>query len=142
MENPRPDSRRDEQEGFPHLAVGYTNRRHLDQFIEGEQGDLVIHGPIHTGDDVADIATMGAGATEGTPCLVIPLIRERIDEIQEEATRALDRFQDQPDVVFGRQVRQGTPRPRTFGETGGETRGGSAGAYRTGSLEPEDGQRG
>lgn len=135
------NSRRDERESFDHLAVGYTNRRHLDQFIEGEQGDLVIRGPVHTGDEVAEIETMGAGVTEGTPCLVIPLIRERIDEIQEEVARALDRFQSQPDVVFGRRFRPGASRPRTFDETGGDVRGGSAGAIRTGSIEREGGQR-
>ncbi len=80
---------------FDHVAVGYTNRATLDDFLDGETGDLVIHGPIHTGARVQEVRTMGPGVTEGTPCLVVPLIHERIDEIQREVTAALHSFQAQ-----------------------------------------------
>ncbi|HEX7120619.1 MAG TPA: hypothetical protein VF212_17635 [Longimicrobiales bacterium] len=114
-----------------HLAVGYTDRRELDRFIEGEAGDVVLHGPIHTGRSVADAATLGAGATRGTPCLVIPLIRERMDEIQRELMETLERYQ------AGGAVGRGGARPRTIAETGGSARGTSAGAVRLGARREE-----
>ena len=110
-----------------HAAVGYTDRRDLDRFITGEEGDLVVHGPVHTGDDLDDARTLGTGSTEGTPCLVVPLIHGRIDEIQREVAQVLDRFE-------ARQSAGGEGgRPHTIGETGGTTRGASSGAIRTGS---------
>lgn len=119
---PRPD----------HVAVGYTDRAELDRFITGEAGDLLVHGPIHAGSAVADVATMGTGVTEGTPCLVVPLIRERVDTIRREALDALDRF------AAGRPRPGAQARPETFGQTGGTARGTSAGAIRRGAAGPPD----
>ncbi len=114
-----------------HVAVGYTDREDLDRFIEAEQGDLVVHGPVLTGEAVADVATMGTGVTEGTPCLVIPLVRERMDEIRREVADVLDRFEAQ------RPRRPEEARPHTIGETGGSARGATFGAIRLGSKRPD-----
>jgi hypothetical protein len=107
-----------------HIAIGYTDRADLDRFIGGERGDVVIHGPLHAGKDVEAAASLGPGVTEGAPCMIVPLIRERIDEIQREVTEALNRFQD-------RAARGGT-RPRNIRETGGSVRGTTVGAIRLG----------
>lgn len=125
-----PERRGEGEEHFDHVAVGYTNRSTLDDFIEGEGVDLVIRGPIHTGQDVADVGTMGAGVTEGTPCLVVPLVRERIDEIQREVSAVLNRFQSAPP---SRRRAEGE-RPHSYRETGGSARGTSSGSQRRGSL--------
>jgi hypothetical protein len=92
---PWPSPERGREVHFDHVAVGYTNRSNLDDFIDGEGGDLVVRGPIHTGANVAEIDTLGTGVTQGTPCLVVPLIHERMDEIQREVMAALHRFQAQ-----------------------------------------------
>lgn len=122
---------RGEESQPQYAAVGYTNRRELDRFITGEEGDLVVHGPVHARDDLDAVSTLGTGATEGTPCLVVPLIRERMDEIQREISEVLNRFE------AGGAPGAPTGRPRTIGETGGSARGASAGALRTGSVHPE-----
>lgn len=126
-------------ERIDHIAVGYTDRGSLDDFIAGEQGDLTIHGPIHIGEGVRDAAMLGGAATEGMPCLVVPLIRERIDEIQREVSEVLNRFQAHagpqlpPRRAAAGRVEEPT-RPHSFRETGGDVRGASSGAIRTGSL--------
>src|SRR5690606_25795020 len=112
-----------------HVAIGYTDRQELDRFLEGERGDMVVHGPLHVGSDVEAAATLGTGATDGTPCMVVPLIRERMDEIQREVSDALNRFQ-------GRAGR-GRARPRTIRDTGGSARGAGAGAIRLGEGRRE-----
>lgn len=137
-----PPGRRREERGpvsHEHVAVGYTDRSQLDDFIGGEAGDLVIHGPIHAGERVREVETLGPGVTQGTPCLVVPLIRERIDEIQREVTDVLDRFQAQRGGggEVGAEGGEGGRRaggPRTIGETGGTARGASSGAIREGSI--------
>ncbi|HEX6939384.1 MAG TPA: hypothetical protein VF158_08225 [Longimicrobiales bacterium] len=114
-----------------HLAVGYTDRETLDRFIAGEGGDVVVHGPIHAGRAVAEVATLGAGATQGMPCVVVPLVREQMDEIRREVSDVLDRFE-----AGAARAREGR-RPRTIRETGGSARGASAGAIRSGAGAPE-----
>jgi|GEM_PF-3037535 len=147
---PRPDHERTRH--FEHVAVGYTDITDLDHFIAGEGGDLVVHGPIHTGATVGEIRTLGAGVSTGTPCLVVPLIHERIDEIQLEVNAALDAFHDRWEPKdpgeattarrpSGRGRHNGETggtgrRPRTIAETGGTARGTSSGAIRKGSLGP------
>lgn len=149
----RPDRGRTRH--FDHLAVGYADRADLDEFIDGEGGNLVVRGPIHTGARVAEIGTLGAGATRGTPCLVVPLIHERIDEIQGEVEAALAIFMDrwEPEGYHaageadGPGLRGGARaesepngrRRRTIADTGGTARGASSGAIRKGSLGPRDG---
>lgn len=76
-----------------HIAVGYTNRATLDDFINDEGGDLVVRGPFHAGEEVSELQTMGTGVTEGTPCLVVPLIHERMDQIRREVDAAIRSFQ-------------------------------------------------
>jgi len=138
-----PPGRRREERGpvsHEHVAVGYTDRSQLDDFIGGEAGDLVVRGPIHTGERVREVDTLGPGVTQGTPCLVVPLIRERIDEIQREVSDVLDRFQAQrAGEEFGLEGGSGEGErrgggPRTIGETGGTARGTSSGAIRKGSI--------
>lgn len=98
---PRPENNRTEH--FDYVVVGYTDRADLDDFIDGEGGNLVVRGPIHTGSSVGELETMGAGATSGTPCLVVPLIHERIDQIQREVRTALHSFQErwEPGIAGG-----------------------------------------
>lgn len=125
-------------ESYGHVAVGYTDRARLDDFIDGEGGDLVVRGPIHTGQDVRSVSTLGPGVTEGTPCLVVPLVAERIDEIRREVGSVLDRFAMQgeaPGADNDHETEAGERRPRTIEGTGGTTRGASSGAIRTGSTE-------
>lgn len=107
-----------------HIAIGYTDRAELDRFLGGERGDVVVHGPLHARRDIEAAASLGPGVTEGTPCLVVPLIRERMDEIRREVTEALNRF--------GGRGARGGGRPRTIRETGGSVRGTSVGAIRLG----------
>ncbi|HEX7049168.1 MAG TPA: hypothetical protein VF188_03065 [Longimicrobiales bacterium] len=121
------------EDRFEHVAIGYVDRRDLDDFIDGEQGDVTIHGPIHTGRRIEDVATLGTGATEGTPCLVVPLIRERIGDIHREVSAVLDRYEGRP-----RKAPRGR-RPRTLRETGGTARGTTSGAIRTGSRDTGEG---
>lgn len=125
------DVARETAPGTPvgHIAIGYTDRAELDRFLGGERGDVVVHGPLHVGRDVQAAATLGPAATDGTPCLVVPLIRERMDEIQREVSDALKRFR-------GRGGRS-RARARTFRDTGGSTRGASAGAIRLGEGRRE-----
>jgi hypothetical protein len=120
------DSGRERAEAPPagHIAIGYTDRAELDRFLEGERGDVVVHGPLHARRDIEAAASLGPGVTEGTPCLVVPLIRERMDEIKREVTEALNRF--------GGRAARGRGRPRTIRETGGSVRGTSVGAIRLG----------
>lgn len=149
----RPD--RHGADHFDHVAVGYTNHDTLNDFIDGESGDLIIHGPIHTGAGVREVDTLGPSVARGTPCLVVPLIPERIDEIQHEVTAALSRFQEQRQPRDGTGAEQGelanpeeyravgedgelAPRPHTFRETGGTARGTSSGAIRKGSIGERD----
>lgn len=167
----RPDEQLPERtRGGGHIAVGYTDLRTLDDFLTEGGGDLVVRGPVRAGDEARDVAKLGTGATEGTPCLVVPLVHDRLDEIRREVDSVLDRFgagapsgtapagtapsgtapastrgrTPSPDEVHERarhdaeRVRKGPP-PRTIGETGAETRGGSYGPYRTGSARPDDG---
>lgn len=145
--------------GGGHVAVGYTDRRTLDDFLAEGGGDIVVRGPIRTDDETRDVSKLRAGATEGTPCLIVPLVHERIDEIRREVDSVLDRFgsgappgqeparargaEPRPDEILARarhdaeRLRPGPP-PRTIGETGAETRGGNLGPYRTGSARPDD----
>lgn len=161
---PRPE--RDRTEHFDYVAVGYTDRADLDDFIDGEGGNLVVRGPIHTGSSVGELETMGAGVTSGTPCLVVPLIHERIDQIQREVSAALHSFQErwEPELeegerggaqrrgqgeresesarLRGRDNGEATgsrQRHRTIGDTGGTARGTSSGAIRKGSTGPRGG---
>jgi hypothetical protein len=106
---PWPSPKRGREVHFDHVAVGFTNRTTLDNFIDGEAGDLVIHGPVHTGDRVQEIQTMGPGVTEGTPCLVVPLIHERMDEIQQEVSAALHHFQAQWEPRAGSRAQRERP---------------------------------
>lgn len=152
----RPDHERTQH--FDYVAVGYTDRSDLDDFIEGEGGNLVVRGPIHTGATVGEIATLGTGVTTGTPCLVVPLIHERIDEIQREVNAALDAFHDRwepKDPGDGTERAEGAEprtngrddgetrgtgqRRRTIADTGGTARGTSSGAIRKGSIGPRSG---
>lgn len=141
-----------EEQHFDHVAVGYTNRTTLDDFIDGEAGDLVVRGPFHSGESVDELKTMGTGVTQGTPCLVVPLIHERMDQIQREVTAAIHAFQSrwepQPDGDderrAGDEIRAGkerhpgghgsSERPHNFRQTGGTARGTSTGAIRRGST--------
>lgn len=120
------DSAREQAGAAPtgHIAIGYTDRAELDRFLGGERGDVVVHGPLHARRDIEAAASLGPGVTEGTPCLVVPLIRERMDEIRREVTDALNRFGDR--------ASRGRGRPRTIRETGGSARGTSVGAIRLG----------
>lgn len=138
------------REHFDHLAVGYTDRSDLDDFLAGEGVNLVVRGPIHTGANVGEIATMGEGVSSGMPCLVVPLTHARFDEIRREVDSALDVFQERweptvegngsagfsSDFGDGENGRRGSGRRRTYGETGGTARGTSSGAIRKGSIEP------
>lgn len=104
---PGPFPKPNQDQHFDHVAVGYTNRTTLDDFIDGEGGDLVVRGPIHTGENVGELSTLGAGVTQGTPCLVVPLIHERMPEIQREVNAALDAFQSRWEPEQGEQNRGG-----------------------------------
>src|SRR5690606_14039472 len=146
-----------EPERFDYVAVGYTDRRELDDFIDGEYGDLVVRGPDHTGSEVQDIETLGPGATRGTPCLVVPLIHERMDEIQREVESAIARYRTgaAPAEAAARDTaraegraagerapgREARAQPRTIGETGGSARGTSSGAIRLGADRPDSAER-
>lgn len=157
---PGPFPKPNQDQHFDHVAVGYTNRTTLDDFIDGEGGDLVVRGPIHTGEKVGELSTLGAGVTQGTPCLVVPLIHESMPEIQREVNAALDAFQSRWEPEQEGQSREysargeggearaaapgrkstGAPtqeRPRTYRDTGGTARGTSSGAIRKGSTGPD-----
>jgi hypothetical protein len=90
---PGPFKKENGEQHFDHVAMGYTNRTTLDDFIDGEAGDLVVKGPFHAGESVEELRTLGSSVTQGTPCLVVPLIHERMTEIQREVNAAIDAFQ-------------------------------------------------
>lgn len=97
---PGPIPKPDEEQYFDHIALGYTNRTTLDDFIDGESGDLVVRGPFHAGESVNELRTLGSSVTQGTPCLVVPLIHERMTEIRREVNAAIGAFQSrwEPDL--------------------------------------------